>query len=45
MLTEEIADDLGLGAIVFHGGHERRQLLAEVLHLSLQALNVVARLL
>jgi hypothetical protein len=42
--AEEVADDLGLGAVVVHAVHEVGEPVAQVVHLLLQALYVVARL-
>jgi hypothetical protein len=43
--AEDAADDLRAGAVVVHGGHEVRQPVAEVVHLPVEALDVVASLL
>ena len=43
--SEEAPDDLSLCAIAVHGRHEAAEALAEVVHLAVQALDVVARLL
>lgn len=44
-LAEEAADDLGGGAVLVHGGHEVGEAVAEVLHFSVQGLDVAACLL